>query len=278
LFASILGGFLWSRRASAGRCREAVDFLATVSHELRTPLNAIVGWVNLLKSGTLTSAETARALDGIERNLHLETRLVDELLDASRLLGGRTTIALAPVDLRAAMQAAVARVTPAARAKGVKLVVGASPVKATVFGNEQRLTDAVWQLLANGVKFTPPGGEVRIDLEVRGEHARVRVADSGEGIALDDLAHVLEPFRQGHIQTKRVGLGLGLAVVRQLVELHGGTIAAHSAGRGHGAVFSVTLPLNSQSDWQETTAQSDCRGRRASMLKSISLQLLRHDT
>jgi signal transduction histidine kinase len=246
LFASIVGRFLARRRIAAERRRDAADFLATVSHELRTPLNAIVGWLTLLKSGRLASPDAARALAGIERNVHLERRLVDELLDASRLLGGRAAIALTPFDLRSAVQSAVGRLAVAARVKGVALNVGTARHEIVVAGDERRLGDIVWHLLANGIKFTPPGGEVRIDLEVSGNRACLRVVDTGEGITADDLPHVFDPFLQGHTETRRSGLGLGLAVVRQIVELHGGTISAYSAGRGHGARFRVTLPLVSR--------------------------------
>jgi signal transduction histidine kinase len=254
LFASIVGGWL-ARRRFPTRRHDPAQFLATVSHELRTPLNAIVGWVTLLKSGTLASADRARALDCIERNVQLETRLVDQLLDASRLLGGRTTLVSAPIDFRAVVLAAIARVAPSAKAKGLHLALHLSPAELTICGDQPRLVDAVWHLLANAVKFTPADGRVQIDVEMSGDRACLRVADSGEGITPDDLPHVFEPFLQGHTRTKRAGLGLGLAVVRQLIELHGGTVSAHSAGRGEGAVFRLTLPLvSSRSGWRETTA------------------------
>jgi signal transduction histidine kinase len=249
--ASVVGALIVGRLSR--RRRDPAPFLATVSHELRTPLHAIAGWVSLLKSGRLSEDETMRALDGIERNVRLEARLIDELLEASRLLSDRVTIALAPLDLRVPIEGAVARVASAAQTKNITLHVNLPESGVTVPGDERRLSDAVCHLLSNAIKFTPENGEVWIDLEVMGDQVCLRVADSGEGIAPEDLPRVFEPFLQGHTRTKREGLGLGLAVVRQLVELHHGKISAHSTGRGQGAVFRVTLPLiSSRFGWHDT--------------------------
>lgn len=238
---SVVGGLIAGRLSR--RRHDPALFLATVSHELRTPLHAIAGWVSLLKSGRLSESETMRALESIERNVRLEARLIDELLEASELLGERATIAVAPLDIRIPIEGAVARVADAAQTKNITLHVNLPEGGVTVPGDERRLGDAIWRLLSNAIKFTPANGQVWIDLEVVGDEVCLRVADNGEGIAREDLPRVFEPFLQGQTRTKREGLGLGLAVVRQLVELHHGKISAHSDGRGQGAVFRVTLPL-----------------------------------
>jgi signal transduction histidine kinase len=242
LFASVLGALLAGRQLTRRR-QDPARFLATVSHELRTPLNAIMGWVHLLKSGTLTTAGTARALEGIERNVRLEVELIEELLDASQLLGGRAVMVIAPLNLGDVVANAVARIRRTARDKRVRLIANLPAPSIIVSGDERRLGDAVWQLLGNAVKFTPTGGEVRVSLDVRGDRACLRVEDTGEGIAPEDLPHLFEPFLQGRTRGKREGLGLGLAVVRQSVELHHGSVSAQSAGPGQGAVFSLTLPV-----------------------------------
>jgi signal transduction histidine kinase len=255
IFATVVGGLVlsWCRRDGARR--RALAFLATVSHELRTPLNAMMGWVNLLKSGRLSSAESKHALNCIERNLQLEAQLVDDLLAASRLLGGRIALQRTAVDLRRAARLASERVQVSADAKHVRMKVDA-PVPVNVRGDESRLVELVAHLLMNAIKFSPPGTKVNVKVERIGERACVRVADEGDGITDEDLPGVFEPFRQGRARTRRSGLGLGLAIARELVQLHGGTISAHSAGEGQGAVFRVTLPLlSTRSDLKETTAR-----------------------
>lgn len=232
------------------------DFLATVSHELRTPLNAIIGWLQVLKSGTVRPELRMRALEAIDRNAHLQARLVGELLDASRLFHGKLRLSATAVDLREAVRTALDRVTAAALEQGVHVEAYLPDAPIVVSGDALRLQEIAWHLLANALKFTAAGGRVRVDLDVDEHQARLRVSDTGEGIAPEDLPRVFEPFLQGRTQSKRSGLGLGLAIARELVVLHGGTVSAESAGRGQGAVFLVRIPrINSQSGSPETTGR-----------------------
>lgn len=240
--ASVVGALIVGRLSR--RRRDPAPFLATVSHELRTPLHAIAGWVSLLKSGRLSEDETMRALDGIERNVRLEARLIDELLEASRLLSDRVTIALAPLDLRVPIEGAVARVASAAQTKNITLHVNLPESGVTVPGDERRLSDAVCHLLSNAIKFTPTDGAVAVSLTQGGGMYTLVVADTGIGIPPAFLPHVFDRFRQadGSMTREHGGLGLGLAIVKELVELHGGSVRAESAGPGRGARFIVRLP------------------------------------
>lgn len=221
-------------------------FLATASHELRTPLNAIVGWVHALQTGALAGEDERRqAVRAIERNAKIQTRLIDDLLDVSRMIQGRVSLTVSPLDLRSIVAAAVATVRPAAAAKDITIAVTLpeAPGPVLVVGDVQRLQQVLWNLLANAVKYTPRGGDVTVSLECRDGRAVIRVQDTGEGIDPAFLPHVFEPFRQGTSGTMRSGLGLGLAIVWRLVDLHGGRITAESAGAGRGARFTVWLPL-----------------------------------
>jgi signal transduction histidine kinase len=221
------------------------EFLATLSHELRTPLNAIVGWTHLLRSGTLTGERLQRAVETIERNAYAQARLIDDLLDVSAIVSGKMNLEVRPADFAKIIEAALDGVRPAADAKGIRLQVALDPDAGPVPGDAARLQQVVWNLLSNAVKFTPVGGRVQVGLERRGGHARLSVRDSGVGIEPDFLPHVFEPFRQADSGTTRAqgGLGLGLAIVRRLVELHGGAVQAESEGPGQGATFVVELPL-----------------------------------
>jgi signal transduction histidine kinase len=221
------------------------EFLATLSHELRTPLNAIVGWTSLLRSGTLAGERLQRAVETIERNAYAQARLIDDLLDVSAIVSGKMNLEVRPADLAKVAEAALDGVRPAAEAKGIRLQVALDPDAGPVPGDAARLQQVVWNLLSNAVKFTPVGGRVRADLERRGGHVRLSVQDSGVGIEPDFLPHVFEPFRQAEGGTTRAqgGLGLGLAIVRRLVEMHGGSVRAESDGPGQGATFVVELPV-----------------------------------
>lgn len=220
------------------------EFLATTSHELRTPLNAIVGWVRVLQTGALDDqAQRRQAIDAIERNAKVQTRLIEDLLDVSRMIQGRVSLTVRPLDLRPIVDAAVTTMRPAATAKEIALEVDGDGESLVVVGDEQRLQQVLWNLLANAVKYTPHGGRVRVIVEREGQRAVVRVKDSGEGIDAAFLPHVFDPFRQGTSTTMRSGLGLGLAIVRRLADLHGGGISAESGGAGEGAQFILTLPL-----------------------------------
>lgn len=228
--------------AAANRAKE--DFLATLSHELRTPLNAMLGWTRLLRMGKLDAAGMTRALETIERNARVQEQLIADILDVSRIVTGKLRMDLRPIDLDPVVDAALDALRPAAEAKGVHL---ASRIvrPGTVMGDPDRLQQVVWNLLANAVKFTPPGGEVRVSLDRSGPYAQIEVTDTGEGMSADLLPYVFDRFKQGDATVTRphAGLGLGLSIVRHIVELHGGQVEATSAGKGTGATFSVRLPI-----------------------------------
>jgi PAS domain S-box-containing protein len=220
------------------------EFLATVSHELRNPLNAMLGWVHLLRSGTLDKETTERALETIERNIQAQARIIDDILDVSRIVRGSLTLSVGPVDLAAVLHDAVESLSPAAQAKGIALHTVLDAKEGRLAGDPDRLRQVAWNLLANAIKFTPRGGEVVVRLSREGDDFRLEVTDTGEGIESEFLPHVFEQFRQENGSITRVhgGLGLGLSIVRHLVELHGGSVAVESAGRDQGSRFTVTLP------------------------------------
>jgi signal transduction histidine kinase len=218
------------------------DFLATLSHELRTPINAVMGWTQMLRQGVVQGERATAALEAIERNARVQQRLIEDLLDTSRIVTGKFGIEMAIVDILQAVSDAVETVRPSASAKGVRLEVRCAP--ATIPGDAQRLQQALANLLSNGVKFTPDGGSVVVDVTGVDTHLEIAVADTGQGIAADVLPHIFDRFRQGEGGLTRVhmGLGLGLAIVRHIVELHGGTVNAESAGEGQGSTFRMRLP------------------------------------
>jgi PAS domain S-box-containing protein len=233
-------------RAEAEAANRAKDeFLAVLSHELRTPLNAVYGWARMLQARRLTEAETERALDAIVRNTNAQVQLIDDLLDVSRIITGKMRLALRPVDLRVVVEGALDTVRLAAEAKGVELHSVLDSQALAIAGDPERLQQVVWNLLMNAVKFTPKGGRVEVHLRRGTSHAELGVSDTGQGIAPEILPFVFDRFRQADSSTTRVhaGLGLGLALVKHLVELHGGTVTAQSAGEGLGASFTVQLPL-----------------------------------
>ena len=220
------------------------EFLATASHELRTPLNAIVGWVHVLQTGALRDDDQRRqAVNAIDRNAKVQTRLIEDLLDVSRMIKGRVSLTVAPVDLRSIVDAAVETLRPAAAAKEIAVDVEGAGDVLPVIGDEHRLQQVVWNLLANALKYTPRGGRVEVGISLEDGHAIVTVTDNGEGIDPEFLPHVFEPFRQGASETMRTGLGLGLAIVQRLVDLHGGRVIAVSEGVGKGAKFTLFLPV-----------------------------------
>ena len=228
---------------SANRLKD--EFMATLSHELRTPLNAIMGWAHLLRTGGLDEATAARALETIDRNAKAQNQLINDILDVSRIITGKLHLSMQPVEPGAVVEAALETVRPAAAAKQIKIEASLEPGAGTMSGDPDRLQQVVWNLLSNAIKFTPNGGKVEVRLRRVDSQVVIEVADSGGGISPEFLPHVFERFRQGDASTTRshVGLGLGLAIVRHLVELHGGTVEASSPGEGKGATFSVRLPL-----------------------------------
>ncbi len=221
------------------------EFLATVSHELRTPLTAILGWAHMLRTGQFNDESARRAFETVERNARAQAQLIDDLLDVSRIITGKLRIDVRPVDPNSFIEAAVEAVRPAAEAKGVRLQKVLDTGSVTVSGDPVRLQQVVWNLLSNAIKFTPRGGRVQVRLERVNSHVEVSVSDTGSGIPADFLPHVFDRFRQADQKTTRQhgGMGLGLAIVRHLVELHGGTVRAESAGEGQGATFTVLLPV-----------------------------------
>jgi signal transduction histidine kinase len=227
---------------SANRSKD--DFLSIVSHELRTPLTAVLGWGSMLRKGTLDAPRMARAIDAICSNAARQAQLIDELLDVSRLVGGRAVFELREVDLRDTLRGVVETVMPVAEAKGIEVSLGAHPT-VPVTADPLRLEQVFLNLLTNAVKFTPPGGRVTIDAAIHGAEVEIRVSDNGRGIDPAFLPFVFERFRQGASSGDRTpgGLGLGLFIARQLVEGQGGSIRAESSGAGSGATFVVTLPV-----------------------------------
>jgi len=221
------------------------EFLATVSHEIRTPLNAVLGWVRLLESKQLSPERAEHAIAAIGRNASALAHMVDDLLDTSRILQGAIRLALQPVDLDAVAQAALDAVRPLATTRNVHLGFDADPGSRTISGDAVRLQQVIWNLLSNAIKFTPAGGRVDVFIESSNDDMEIRVVDTGQGIAPALLPHVFDRFRQADDATtqRHTGLGLGLGIVRQLVELHGGTVHADSPGVGHGATFAIRLPM-----------------------------------
>jgi signal transduction histidine kinase len=235
-------------RADAEQANRAKDgFLAMVSHELRTPLNAILGWTRVVRGGGLHADQVDKALATVERNALAQTRLIDELMDMTRILSGQLKIDPQPLELVQIIQTSLDAVRPSAQAKEIVLQLRVEPDAGRLDGDAARLQQVMLNLLTNAIKFTPKGGRVLVTLEHGDSGLRISVLDSGSGIAPDFLPHVFERFRQGSVGDTRVpgGLGLGLAIVKHIVELHGGSVEARSEGAGHGAEFVVRLPFAS---------------------------------
>ncbi|MEG5174706.1 PAS domain S-box protein [Microcoleus sp. B3-D7] len=257
-----------TKAEAANRIKD--EFLAVLSHELRSPLNPILGWTKLLRTGRLDTTKTQQALETIERNAKLQAQLIEDLLDVSRILQGKMTFNVAPVNLAAMIEAARETVRLAAEAKHIQIQTTFNPISGTVSGDTNRLQQVVWNLLSNAVKFTPTGGRVEVQLEQVGMYAQIQVKDTGKGIRRDFLPHVFDYFRQEDGTTTRQfgGLGLGLAIVRHFTELHGGTVQADSLGQNLGATFTIRLPLNivepepSSDDRHAESAADDLAGVR----------------
>ena len=230
-----------ARERDANRLKD--EFLATVSHELRTPLNAVLGWTRVLRTALAHDPRQQRALESIERNARAQARLIEDLLEVSRFATGKLRLQVRPVDLSALVTAAVEVVQPAAMAKRIRLDVRIDVRPAVISGDPDRLQQVIWNVMSNAVKFTPPEGRVSVRLQ-QTDGFRLTITDSGQGIDKRFLPHVFEPFRQedGTASREHGGLGLGLAIARQLIELHGGTITARSEGPGTGATFEIALP------------------------------------
>ncbi|MGL5939831.1 MAG: hybrid sensor histidine kinase/response regulator [Waterburya sp.] len=248
-----------AREAAERANRIKDEFLAVVSHELRSPLNPILGWSKLLQQGKLNATQTQTAFATIERNIQLQAQLIDDLLDISRVMRGKLSLNQTPVDLNKVISSALETVRLAAEAKSLQIQTLLSSDVGTVMGDARRLQQIVWNLLSNAVKFTNQGGQITVALTQIGTHAQIQVMDTGKGINPDFLPYVFEYFRQEDSSTTRKfgGLGLGLAIARQIVEMHGGQISVDSSGEGQGATFTVELPLAPTLSQLPSTESSD---------------------
>jgi PAS domain S-box-containing protein len=236
---------LAAKRVAESATRAKDEFLAVVSHELRTPLNAILGWARLMRGGTLDEASARRAVEIIERNAGAQAQLIEDILDYSRIVSGKLRLNVEPVNLVGVVEAALDVVRPAAQAKEIRLEAVLGSSVGPVSGDRDRLQQVMWNLLSNAVKFTPKGGHVHVRLERVNSYAEIAVSDNGQGIAPAFLSYVFETFRQedATITRRHSGLGLGMAITRHIVELHGGSIGVVSPGEGRGSTFTVALPL-----------------------------------
>jgi PAS domain S-box-containing protein len=233
-----------ARAEAEASSRMKDEFLTTLSHELRTPLNAVLGWTYMLRSSRVDEPTLARGLESIERNAKAQAQLIEDLLDVSHIITGKLRLKQATVELPRLLNAAVDAASLAAQAKGINVQIFIQSRPSRVIGDPDRLQQVIGNLLSNAIKFTPQGGQIKLNLDSDRSHARVTVADTGKGITPDFLPHVFERFRQADSAVTRShgGLGMGLAIVRYLVELHGGTVQAESKGEGQGATFTVELP------------------------------------
>jgi PAS domain S-box-containing protein len=234
-----------ARRSAEEANRLKDDFLATVSHELRNPLNSIVGWAGLLSSGKLNEQTSARAIDAIMRAAQAQDQIISDLLDVSRIISGRLRLDIRPMQLIEVLESAIETLRPAAEAKQIRLQPLLDPAASPMAGDPDRLRQVFWNLLSNAMKFTPKDGRIQIISQRVDSHIEIIVSDTGTGIEPQLLPYVFDRFRQGDSGTNRQnsGLGLGLAIVRSLVELHGGTVSAASHGPGQGASFTIKLPI-----------------------------------
>jgi len=234
-----------ARREAERANRLKDEFLATISHELRNPLNAILGWAHMMRVGKLNDANMERAVETIYRNAKSQSQLVADLLDVSRIISGKLRLDVRSVDLISIVNAAIDSIRPAADAKGILLQTMLDAEAGPISGDADRLQQIVWNLLTNAVKFTPKGGHIQVKVERIGSHVEIVVSDSGVGISKEFLPYVFDRFRQADASTTRIhgGLGLGLSIVRQLVDLHGGSVSVYSEGEGKGATFTITLPF-----------------------------------
>ncbi len=256
-----------SRAEEASRLKD--EFLATVSHEVRTPLNAILGWAKLLQLGSLTEEKAAHAAQVIERNALAQAQVIEDLLDVSRIITGKLRLDMQPIFPKLAIESALDSVRPMAEAKGVALSAALDVNAGPISGDASRLQQIVWNLLSNAIKFTPRGGRADVRLEHAGSNVEITVSDTGEGLSAEFLPYAFDRFRQADASASRAagGVGIGLAIVRHLVELHGGSVKVHSAGKEQGATFIVTLPMreaHGASEGEEPPRRSTKRSRSTS--------------
>ncbi|MFN2484256.1 MAG: ATP-binding protein [Candidatus Limnocylindria bacterium] len=283
-------GLLAAERAARIRAQESAErlqhanrakdeFLSELAHELRTPLTAILGWASLLRQRQFDQAVLARGLETIELSARAQAELIDDLSDLSRVVSGKLRLEIRPVDLRLAVQTALEGARPSAEAKGIRLEAAIPGVPCPVRGDRNRLQQVMGNLLTNAVKFTPEGGTVSVSLERGDDQIRLEVADTGIGIAADLLPYVFDRFRQADDASTRAhgGLGLGLSIVRHLVELHGGSVSAHSDGDGLGARFSVALPATGSAARRGDEALDPAAASHAPLLEGVKLLLVEDD-
>jgi len=278
---------LYERQQSARAEAEAAntlkdEFLATLSHELRTPLNAVLGWTRMLRTGVLDAKTSARALEVIERNAGAQLQLIEDLLDVSRIVTGKLRLDVAPVEPATVVEAALDAVRPAADAKGIQLQAVLDPRAGPVSGDADRLQQIVWNLVSNALKFTPRGGRVQVRVARVNSHVEIMVTDTGQGIRAEVMPHIFERFRQADSSSQRAhgGLGIGLALVKHLVEVHGGSVEATSAGPDQGATFTVKLPrmLHAEAPAERGEAATRRPEALAAALGGVALLVVDDDT
>ena len=255
------------------------EFLATLSHELRTPLNAILGWTEVIKeSGCTNPEEVKEGIAIIERNARTQAKMIEDLLDVSRIVSGKVSLDLRKVDLASVVEAAIQSLLPAAQTKGIRLTTAYGSVEGVVMADKDRLQQVVWNLTSNSLKFTPKGGRVHITVQRANSHVEIAVADNGQGIKPDFLPFLFERFRQADASTKRKhgGLGLGLSIVKQLVEMHGGEVRATSPGEDKGTTFTVSLPVMAShpAPLQESRPVTPQEGERQESLRGLRILLV----
>jgi PAS domain S-box-containing protein len=249
---------------AANRAKD--DFVAAVSHELRTPLNSMLGWAQMLKQGVLDAPTREKAIDTIVRNAQMQSRLVNDLVDVSRVVSGQLRLDIQQVELIPVVREAIETIRPSATAKEIRIEERLDPKAEPILGDPTRMQQVVWNLLSNAVKFTPPGGRISVLLERAGRDVRIVVRDTGRGIKRDFLPFVFDRYRQANPRTARQGgLGLGLSIARHLVELHGGSIEAHSAGENQGSELVVTIPWWNPQDVRPRSAQEEDAPREADL-------------
>jgi PAS domain S-box-containing protein len=263
-----------SARSEAERASNVKDeFLATLSHELRTPLNAVLGWCEVLMTGDMKDTDdVAAGLRTIERNAHAQAQIISDILDMSAFMAGKVRLAVRPLDLESVIREAMETAKPAAAVKDIKIEMIADFSPSQISGDPNRLQQVFWNLFSNAVKFSPRGGQIRINLKRVDSHLEIAVADTGIGIKAEFLPYVFDRFRQADSSTTRRfgGLGLGLSIVKQLVELHGGTVTASSDGDGHGTTFTVSLPLNAVRSDTEPPVERRLAPEMGALSKSLS--------
>ena len=273
--ALVISSISAARKAAERELRRALDdlaaldrskdeFIATVSHELRTPLTSILGWLKILRAGDLDDETRELALQSIEQSARTQNMLVSDMLDASRIVLGKLHVEREPLFVRDVVEEAVAVIRPDADAQKMTLDVQGADDAAVIEGDRERLKQVVWNLLSNAVKFTPAGGTIRVRVLHDQHDATVEVSDNGSGIDRELLRDIFDRFTQGTGSVRKGGLGLGLSIVRHIVELHGGTVSAHSAGTGRGSTFTVTLPLLREAEQRQRAREApadDARSR-----------------